>query len=157
MTSAQRSREQFREDLRRSFTTTDLRLMDSRALARNVDAKVVGKTRLSVYGSMSKQIAKKTHSTEDYYDMQKAMNTNKWAGELDARMFELEDNIPQIYYETYGCGFYGEPFPSKDGEWDCPNCGHKYRMSLKVMPKECRICHHITPIGELERDGTMRR
>lgn len=156
MSYAQRSREQFREDLRKSFTYDDIRLMDSRALARNVDAKVVEKTRLSIYGSQSEQIRKMTHSSEDYNDMQKARDTNKW-GTLDARMFELEDNIPQIYYETYGQGFYGEPFPSKDGEWICPKCGLKYAMSLKTLPLECERCRYITPLGELERDGTMRR
>lgn len=156
MSYAQRSREQFREDLRKSFTYDDIRLMDSRALARNVDAKVVEKTRLSIYGSQSDQIKRMTHRTEDYNDMQKARDTNTW-GTLDARMFELEDNIPQIYYETYGQGFYGEPFPSKDGEWICPKCGLKYKMSLKTLPYECERCREITPMGELARDGTMRR
>lgn len=147
--------ENFNEALRKSIGYDEMRLMSTDSLARLVDAEVVNKCRLSLYGQQSAAIKRLTHKTEDYYDMEKA-RASKGDYRLDAREFALEDDLAVIYFNHYGHGFYGgEIVDDASQGWKCPKCGLKYKMSLKAMPYECSWCKHITPIGELARDGVL--
>ena len=157
MSARSRSREEFREQLRKSIDFTDMRLMSTAALARNVDAEAVNKCRLSLYGKQSEMIRRMTTRSEDYEQMERA-RASKGDYSLDAREFALEDNVAQIYFNYYGHNFYGgRVVDSPDKGWTCPHCGLKHMMSLKTLPPYCDRCHYISPIGEMIRDGVMRR
>lgn len=135
----------------------DMRLMDTRALARNVDADVLNKCRLSIYGAQSDVVKRMTRKTGDYDDMEEVRSKKK-DYKLDAREFALEDNIAVIYFNYYGHGFYGgEVIDNENDGWTCPKCGLRYNMELCAMPYECSWCRHLTPIGELARDGVLHR
>lgn len=156
-----REKEQFRDNVIQSLTTDlwrDERVMQDKYLARMVDNDAICKCRLSRYGQQSKAIRKMTQRTEDYNDMQKAKDSWKAAGSgYDARDFDLEQNIAVIYYEAFGQGFSGEPFPSKDDHYTCRGCGLKMAMSLKTLPERCPTCGRETPLGELYKEKVLKR
>jgi hypothetical protein len=99
-----------------------------------------------------------TVHTGDGDDMQKARDRGyRPTGKgYDARDFELEDNIAMIFFNAYGEGFYGEPFPSKDTGYTCL-CGLKMQMSLKMTPERCPRCGRETPLGQLYKDRILKR
>lgn len=158
--SKKRSNEEFRENLISSLMEdlwTDERVMNDRLLGRMVDNDAIAKCRLSRYGQQSKAIAKATQRTGDYDDMQKARDSNKAAGKgYDARDFDLDQNVAEIFFNAYGEGFYGEPFPSKDNGYTC-RCGLKMMMSLKMTPERCPRCGRETPLGQLYKDRILKR
>jgi len=159
--SKKRGNEEFRENLIKSFMTdmwNDERIMNDQLLGRMVDNDAICKCRLSRYGQQSKAIQKFTQRTEDYNDMQKAADSNRAAGAIyDSRDFNLEDNVAMIYFDYFGTGFYGEPFPSKDTKYICRGCGLEMRMSLKMMPENCPKCGRETPLGELYKEKVLKR
>lgn len=158
--SDKRRHEEFRESLRKNLTTdmwNDERVMTDATLGRMVDNDAIAKCRLSRYGQQSKAIARLTQRTDDYAEMQKLKDSWKATGKgYDARDFDLEENIALIFFNAYGEGFYGEPFPSKDDHYTC-RCGLKMAMSLKVMPERCPRCHRETPIGQLYKDKILKK
>lgn len=153
--------EQFREDLLKSFQKdlwNDERVMHDNVLGRMVDNDAICKCRLSRYGQMSKAIQKFTQKTDDYNDMQKAKDSWKAADKgYDARDFDLEQNVAVIYFEYFGEGFSGEPYPSKDDHYTCRTCGLKMQMSLKMLPDRCPKCGRETPLGELYKEKVLKR
>ena len=153
--------EQFREDLNKSFMNdlwNDERVMHDKYLGRMVDNDAICKCRLSRYGQQSAAIKKMTQRTEDYNDMQKAKDSWKAAGTgYDARDFDLEQNVALIYFQYFGEGFYGEPFPSKDDSYTCRGCGLKMLMSLKTLPEKCPRCGRETPLGELYKEKVLKK
>ena len=158
MGTYQRAREQFREDLRKSMVNfNDMRLLNSRTIGRHVDADVVNKCRLSLYGQQTRMINKMVNRSGEEEDMERCRST-KGDYRLDAREWALGDNVAVAYFNYYGHGFYGDPIVDnpEDG-WTCPKCHLKYKMSLKTLPEYCKRCDHITPIGEMVRDKVMRR
>lgn len=158
MGTYQRAREQFREDLRKSMVNfNDMRLLSNRTLGRHVDADVVNKCRLSLYGQQTRMVNKMVNRSGEEEDMERCRST-KGDYRLDAREWALGDNVAAIYFNYYGHGFYGDPIVDnpQDG-WTCPKCHLKYSMSLKTLPEYCKRCDHITPIGEMVRDKVMRR
>ena len=158
--SKKRENEDFRENLLKSFQKDlwqDERVMDDRLLGRMVDNDAIAKCRLSRYGYQSSSVAKFTHRTEDYNDMQKAADTKNAGDMYDARDFDLEQNVALIYFENFGEGFYGEPFPSKDTEYRCRGCGLLMKMSLKTLPERCPRCGRETPLGELYKERILKR
>lgn len=159
--SDKRRHEDFREAMRKSLTEEmwrDERTMTDATLARMVDSDAIERCRLSRYGQQSKAIAKLTQRTEDYNEMQKARDMGRPAGvRVDARDFDLDQNLAVIYYDAFGEGFYGEPFPSKDDHYTCKGCGVKMMMSIKLLPEHCPKCGRETPLGELIKEGVLRR
>ena len=159
--SDKRRHEDFREALRKNLMKdlwSDERIMTDGTLARMVDADAIEKCRLSRYGQQSKQIARMTQRTDDYNEMQKARDSWKPADvKMDARDFDLDQNLAEIYYNWAGEGFNGEPFPSKDTEYTCRGCGLKMQMSIKLLPERCPKCGRETPLGELIKEGVLRR
>ena len=155
-----RDRDDFRENLGRSIRQdlfTQARLLDSDLLLHYVDAEVLNKCRVRTFKQQSQKIDHMTRRTDDANDMEKYRATKGDYG-LDAREFALSDSVEKIYFDYYGEGFNGSPVIDKPGtQWVCPDCGMRYAMSLKTMKTECRICHHITPLGMLMRDGVMHR
>jgi len=159
--SKSRRNEQFREDLRKSIMGTlmqDERVMSDAYLGRVVDASAIEKCRLSRYGQQSGLVRHMTNRTEDANDMQKARDRgDRPTGKgYDARDFDLDDNVALIFYNAYGEGFHGEPYPSKDNGYTCI-CGLKMMMSLKMMPERCPRCGRETPLGQLYKDRILKR
>lgn len=160
-----REQERFRENLRKSYMKdlfTDSRLLSNAAIARNVDAEAVNKCRLSTFGQMGSLNRRMIYRTEDYEDMEKArdkkVDATKLADKADAREFGLDQYVEEMYFNYYGHGYDGGPVCDRpNAPWICPGCGLKVMMSMKLMKTECPICKHITPIGELKRDGVIKR
>lgn len=155
-----RENEEFRENLIKSFQRDmwqDERVMNDRLLARMVDNDAICKCRLSRYAQQSAAVSRLTHRTEDYNEMQKAADTKNAGDMYDARNFDLEQNVAQIYFDAFGTGFYGEPYPSKDTEYTCRGCGLKMMMSLKTLPEHCPKCGRETPLGELYKERILKR
>lgn len=159
--SDKKRHEDFREALRKDLTKdlwNDERVMRDASLARMVDNDAIAKCRLSRYGQQSKEISKFTQRTGDYDDMQKARDSWKAAGTgYDARDFDLDQNVAQIYFDHFGEGFYGEPYPSKDSEYVCRGCGVRMQMSLKMLPEFCPKCGRETPLHELYAERVLKR
>ena len=89
--------------------------------------------------------------------MQKARETQKWAGAVDARSFALDQSLEEIYFNYYGEGFDGGPVIDRPGaSYVCP-CGLKMMMEPKLLPPQCPTCGRLTPIGKLQRDGVLKR
>ncbi len=160
-TQESRNLDQFHLDLQKEITK-DLwrneRVMDDFYLAHMVDADALAKCRLSRYGHESKSLAKYTNRSGDYNDMQKAKDAFRAADKnVQARDWDLDQNVALVYFEHFGEGFYGEPFPSKNTEWKCPRCGTHYMLSLKTLPERCMKCGRETPIGELYKERVLKR
>jgi len=159
--STKRRHEDFSEALRKNITNdlwTDERVMHDRNLARAVDHDVLAKCRLSRYGQQSQAVSRFMHRTEDYNDMQKVKDEFRPADKnIMARDFDLDQNVALIYFEHFGEGFYGEPFPSKDDHYTCRGCGLKMLMSLKTLPERCPKCGRETPLGELYKERVLKR
>ena len=151
-----------REDIYKAFQDdlwNDERIVSDRTLGRMVDASAIEKCRLSRYGQQSKTISRFTQRTGDYDDMQKARDQGYRPADkgYDARDFDLDQNIAMLFYNAYGEGFYGEPYPSKDDEYICKGCRIKMKMSLKAMPERCPRCNRETPLGQLYKDRILKR
>lgn len=149
-----------REELRKDFLS-DLHIccnvMGNDVLARNVDEDAVNKCRLSQYGKIQGDVKRMVNSTEDALDMQKARDTQHWAGAVDARSFDLDQNVEKIYFDYYGENFQGGPVMDRPGmPYRCP-CGLKMLMDARTLPLECPTCHRLTPVGKLQRDGVIKR
>lgn len=160
-----REHERFRENLRKSYSQnlfTDARLLSNSTIARNVDAEAVNKCRLSTFAQMSGLTKHMIHRTEEYQDMEKARDksvlASKLDDKLDPREWGLDQYVEEVYFNYYGHGYDGGPVCDKpNAPWICPGCGLKVMMSMKFMRTNCPICKHITPIGELKRDGVLKR
>ena len=75
------------------------------------------------------------------------------------RPAEMPLNMPfeAEYFDKYGRGYNGSA-PTRIGEnYRCPGCGLQFATSMKLAPKECPICHRITPIGQYVQDGYYKR
>ena len=160
-----REHERFREDLRKNYSNdlfSNARLLSNANIARNVDAEAVNKCRLSMFGQMSSLTNRMVNRSEDYEQMEKArsksVDASKLDDKLDPREFGLDQYVEQIYFNYYGHGYDGGPVCDRpNAPWICPGCGLKVMMSMKLMRTNCPICKHITPIGELKRDGVIKR
>lgn len=150
-----RYHEQFREDLRKSVDYDTMRLMDTRWLARNVDVDAVNKCRLRTFGEQSRATAKMAARTGDADDMEKARETMD-NGTIDARAFALDENLAVTYFEHYGHNSEGGDIVDDPNYWKCPFCGLKHQMGWKLLPDGCGRCGHLTPLGEMKRDGILR-
>lgn len=147
------------EDVRRTFKEdlfTDSRLLDNNLICRNVDEDAVNKCRLSIYGKTRDMVKRQTIQSGDY-DLMEKNRATKGDYKLDAREFALEDSVEKIYFDYYGHGYNDSPVIDRPGApYVCP-CGLKMMMNAKTFPEECPKCHRLTPMGELIRDGVMRR
>ena len=152
-----RINEDIHERFRKSVDVNDWRIMGPSFLARNADEDAVNRMRLSLYGQQSRGIRKVIERTDDYYDMEKARDTAN-AGTVDARTIGLDEDIAVAYFNFYGHNFEGGPIVDNalDG-WTCPYCHLNYKMDLKTLPLNCKRCGNLTPLGELKRDGALRR
>lgn len=144
-------RQAYKDDL-----FTDARIMDSPILLRNVDEDAINKCRLSQYGQMRDLVKRQSIKSGDYEQMERNRATKGDYG-LDAREYALEDSVEKIYFDFYGHGYNDSPVIDRPGApYVCP-CGLKMAMNAKTFPEECPSCHRLTPVGELIRDGVMRR
>jgi len=159
--STKRRHEEFSETLRKNIARdlwNDERVMRDSSLVHAVDHDVLAKCRLSRYGQQSKLVSGFMHRTEDYNDMQKVKDEFRPADKnIMARDFDLDQNVALIFFNAYGEGFYGEPFPSKDDHYTCRGCGLKMMMSLKTLPERCPTCGRETPLGQLYKDKVLKR
>lgn len=150
-TNVEEVRKQFQKDL-----FQDCIQLDSPLLLRNVDEDAINKCRLSLYGQQESLVKRHSVKTGDYEFMEKNRAT-KGDYKLDAREFALEDSVEKIYFDFYGHGYNDSPVIDRPGApYVCP-CGLKMMMLAKTFPEECPKCHRLTPMGELIRDGVMRR
>lgn len=159
--STKRRHEEFSETLRKNIMTDlwqDERVMHDANIARAVDHDALAKCRLSRYAQQSKAVAKMMYSTGDYDDMQKVKDEFRPADKnIMARDFDLDQNVALMFFNAYGEGFYGEPFPSKDDHYTCRGCGLKMLMSLKTLPERCPKCGRETPLGQMYKDKVLKR
>ncbi len=160
-----REQDEFRENLRHSFEDnlfTRARLMNSDTLLHVVDEDALTKCRLSTYGQMRGLNKHMIHRTEDYADMEKArdargVSASKLENRIDCREIGLDQNLEEIYFNYYGHGSNDSPVPDRPGgSYKC-ECGTRFMMGWKGMPTECPRCHRLTPVGEMKRDGILKR
>lgn len=152
-----RSRDEFREKLRKDVSFDDMRLMSPDSLARTIGADRANRFREDIYTQQSKQVARLSRSSGDYDDMEKYRAT-KGDYRMDEREFALEDNVALIYFHFYGENFEGgEVMDNPDDGWTCPGCKLKYKMSLKTLPDKCQRCGWMSPLGRLKKDDAFRR
>jgi hypothetical protein len=157
-----RSQEQFRENLRKSITYDDMRLMNSQTLARVVDADAVSKCRVQILKDESNLIKRSINRSEEYEDMErirdKRIDLAHNENHIDHRQIGLDESIEKLYFDKYGEDFEGTPgiAPKPQSMYKCP-CGIKYWMPARQLPIECSKCHRLTPIGRLSRDGFLKR
>jgi len=151
--------DQFRDDLRKSITYDDMRLLDTKTLARVADADAVAKCRVRMFRNQSRAIERYVNSSGDDDIMQKTRDSWKAAGTgVDCRDLALSDNIALIYFNHYGENFEGGEIPDNaDMGWECPCCHVKYQINLSTLPDNCLRCGWETPMGRLRRDGVLRR
>ena len=162
---SKRDRDNWREALDDSYKkdlfATSLTQVDNSALARHVDAEAVNKCRIATYRQQV-QLTRKLVDRWEYTDrMEKYRDATvgaKMQRVMDPRAFNLEDNVAAIYFKHYGHGFNGSPVMDRfDAPWICPGCGLKVATNQKLMPLKCPTCGRISPVGELKRDGVLRR
>ena len=153
-----REQECFREDFAKSLYTFDnMRLVDNRVLARHVDSEAVNKCRVKMFKKQNEMVRRMTIRNGDYDDMERA-RASKGDYRLDCREFALHENMCQIYFDYYGHNFTGgDIVDNPDHPYICPKCGLKYKMSPKTLPEYCKRCDNLTPMGEMVRDGVMKR
>ena len=161
--SRKKSNEEFREALRKSLTQElyqDSRVMSTQSIARMVDHEAINKCRLSRYAQESQAIRKMTERTGDYDDMQKLKDQGYHpasAEKYDARDFDLDQNVCEIFFNAYGENFYGGDVVTEPSEGYTCKCGLKMKISLKTMPERCPRCNRETPMGQLYKDKILKR
>lgn len=161
--SKKRGHEEFRENLIKSFEKDlfqDARVMNTASIGRMVDHEAINKCRLSRYAQESQAIRKFTEKTGDYDEMQKLKDqgyrpasTEKY----DARDFDLDQNVCEIFFNAYGENFYGGDVVTDPSEGYTCKCGLKMSISLKTMPDRCPRCNRETPMGQLYKDKILKR
>ncbi len=157
MVSRNRRQEEFREQLRRSITPDDMRLMSEDSLARVADPEAVNRFRESIYRQQSRGVARMVRSTGEEADMEK-LRARRGTYHADVVDMALEDNVCLIYFNTYGENFEGgSVMDDPEKGWTCPGCKIKYRTSLKSLPDRCMRCGWQSPMGRLRKDGFLRR
>lgn len=160
-----RAQDEFREALRRDFTKNlfdRARLMNSDTLLHVVDEDALTKCRLSTYGQMDSLNKHMVNRNGDYDDMEKArdargISASKLENRIDSREIGLDQTLEKIYFDYYGHGSNDSPVPDRPGGTYKCECGTKFMMGWKGMPTECPRCHRLTPVGEMKRDGVLKR
>lgn len=146
-----------REALRREYVRNlwdNARLMDSAPLLHVVDADALTKCRLSMFGQI-RDANRFIYRTGDEEDVQKARA--RVGGFNDRLEFPTEENFEKLYFDHYGEGYNGSPVPDRPGApYRCP-CGLRMSTPGIAMPDECPSCGRLTPMGEMVRDGVLRR
>lgn len=137
------------------------RLMDTKLLLHVVDQDALEKSRVRQYGVMDDSVNHYINRTEDYADMEKARDTRVDASKLDRhadfRQIGLDQSLEMIYFDHYGHGSNDSPVPDPPNRsYKCP-CGQVYMMQWRTLPLECTKCHRLTPMGEMKRDGVLKR
>ncbi len=155
-----RIRENYHEAIRKDFANDlsyNARILDTPLILRHADAEAINKARFNYFRIMEEEAKRMTQSTGDADDMEKC-RASKGDYKLDCREFSLHSNFEQEYYNFYGHGYNGSPVVDKPGApYKCLGCGVSMEMSMKTAPEECPICHRLTPLGEMVRDGWNKR
>lgn len=158
-----RIRETYREGLRKEFggdlhLYDNVRICDSPLLLRWVDEDVINKARLGIFKDQSRVTRRAMERTGDADQTHKYRDSWKAAGSgLDARDFDLDQTVEEIYFNHFQHGFNGSPVVDRPGtEYNCP-CGVTMDMDMRTAPMRCPVCRHLTPVGELAEAGVMRR
>ena len=159
-----RRTEQFRENLRQSFLSDlhqNARLMDTELLLHVVDQDVVEKSLIKQYGVLDSSTKHLIHRTEDYAQMERArdtrVDTSKLENHADFRQIGLDQSLEKIYFDHYGHGSNDSPVPDPPNRTYKCACGQRYMMPWRTLPLECTRCHRLTPMGEMQRDGVLKR
>lgn len=158
-----RIRETFREGIRKEFGGSlhlqdNVRICDSPLLLRWVDAEAINKARMGIFRMESRETRKAMESTGDADQTQKYRDSWKATGSgLDARDFDLDTTVEEIYFNHFQHGFNGSPVIDRPRtEYNCP-CGVTMDMDMRTAPMRCPVCKRLTPVGELAEAGVMRR
>lgn len=159
-----RETEQFRENLRDHILANinnNARLMDTDLMLHVIDAEALEKSRVRQYCAIDKSTSHFINRTEDQAQMEKARDTridvSKLENHADFRQIGLDQSLEKIYFDHYGHGSNDSPVPDPPNRsYKCP-CGQRYMMHWRTLPLECTKCHRLTPMGEMQRDGVLKR
>lgn len=134
------------------------RVVDTPLLLNWADETALQKAREGIIKQQQQAVYNLTNRTDDANDMQKYRDSYRRAGEgIDCRDFDLHQSFEKLYFDCFGHGYNGSPVMNRPGEaYKCP-CGVSMEMDMRLAPKYCPVCKHITPLGEIEQAGVMRR
>lgn len=125
-------------------------------LARHVDEQPLIKAQLQMYDQYHRNLQRSVKYIDSDEGVQKARD--RYGSGYGVGELSLTEPFERIYFDRYGVGFDGSPFPSRiGGGYVCPGCGLKMLMSMKTAPPNCPICGRITPLGRFIRDGYYKR
>lgn len=148
-------RDYVKEEIRKKLTSDISNLsrsVDSTSLARQVDSSPLEKCMLHRYGQYKQGLARTVANDDEMEKARRKYGNGYRPAEMPLNMpFEAE------YFDKYGRGYNGTA-PTRIGEYyRCPGCGLQFATSMKLAPKECPVCHRITPIGQYVQDGYYKR
>ena len=146
MTDGQELSEGVRQDVTKNLRRF-ARVNNSKLVARHVDQQAFDKCMISMYGEYENNIGK--NNVDDGIEK----NRGRYGSGYHPAEVNLATPFEKIFFENMGRG-YDSDAPSRIGqEWQCPGCGLKIAMSMKLAPLECPICHRPTPRGILTKDN----
>lgn len=146
--------EEIRRNLRQNLRPV-LKANGAVALARHVDEQPLINAQLRMYSEYTSNL-KRTIKSESDDDVQKARG--RYGSGYGVGEFSLTEPLEKVFYDHYGVGFDGSPYPTRIGAgWTCPKCGLRMVSSPKMWPERCPICGMMTPLGMVIRDGIYKR
>lgn len=134
------------------------RVVDTPLLLNWADETALQRAREDIIRKQQQAVYNFTNKTEDADDMQKYRDSYRKSGSgIDCRDFDLDQSFEKIYFDYFGHGYNGSPVMNRPGEaYKCP-CGVSMEMDMRLAPKYCPVCKHITPLGEIEQSRVMNR
>jgi len=145
-----------KEEIRKEVAhdvANQVRINRAYKIARHVDEGLLTRAVLNQYKQYESNIKRTVTTDDDAVEK----NRGTYGSGFHQAEIPLEKPLAQIYYDAYGKGLDGSDCPSGVNEqYRCPFCGTQFQMSPKFLPDYCP-CGHITPMGELKRDGFWKR
>ena len=155
-TTAEGDGQYLREEMHKAITNDlkhSIRVRGASKIARYVDEQPLVNAQLSLYGQYRRNLSRNKELDDN---VQKARS--KYGSGYGVGEFSLSQSFEEIFFNYYGCDYYGRPFPPKIGEgYTCPGCGLKMLTSMKTVNPNCPVCGRITPLGMAIRDGIYKR
>lgn len=123
------------------------------SLARHVDEQPLINCQLSLYGQYRNNLNRTVPEIDD--SVQKARS--RYGSGYQVGEIPLTQSFEEMYFNLYGTGLDGSPYPTMIGQGYTCQCGLKFGMSPKMMPPNCPICGRITPLGRFIKDGYYKK
>lgn len=116
------------------------------------DEEAIEKFKKAEYQRWVDEIKRRKAKVGDEYrdDRDLSKFRDRHRGEYNYSDISMFDLWVKEYYDKFGGIMY-----RIDTGWTCPHCHTWY--GLAYPPETCRVCGHISPLGELYRKGHMFR